>query len=290
MSMKKIVAGLAAVSMLAAVSAQMAFAADAVSLTGDKATATAGSEFTLSFKLKGVPKAGINAAEFALKYDEKALTITGIEAGKIVNTEATSKEGLEGLTVFSTDTSKAGTANVTYAVALDDSAYWVTTDGVFLTVTGTVNEGTKDGTYPVDVTPIDRETHDGSGENVGAIYVGNMSGDKVTTYDVTTTAGSVVVGKADDTKPTEPKPTDQNPTEDTTGAGSSGDTKVKKGDADCNGTVDILDVIFMNRSILGKATLNDQQFKNADLDEDGTITPGETLDVMKYIVKIITEL
>ncbi len=59
------------------------------------------------------------------------------------------------------------------------------------------------------------------------------------------------------------------------------------GDVDLNSSVDILDVILLNRYILGKATLNNIQFQAADMDGDGTATPADTLMIMKKIVGII---
>ena len=82
MRVRKIAAAMAAVSMLAAFSAQAAFAAgDSVNVTAEKVNAEAGAEFTLAVKLDGVPSTGINAAEFALTYDASALTITGVAPG-----------------------------------------------------------------------------------------------------------------------------------------------------------------------------------------------------------------
>lgn len=276
MRVRKIAAALAAVSMLTTIAAQNVFAADTVTVSGEKVKATAGSDFTMAISLSGVPAAGVNAVEFELTYDSAAIAITGAEAGAIVNTGASAKEGFEGVTVFDADYSVDGTVTVTYGVALDDSTYWVTKDGVFLTLNGKVKDGTKDGTYDIKFQAISRETYDGSGKANSDINIGTMSADgTITGYAVKSTNGAVVVGKAEDT--TEQKPTDETPA---TG---------KKGDADCNGEVDILDVISINKAIMGKENLTEQGLKNIDFNGNSKPDSSESMSVLKLIVGMITE-
>ena len=264
MKVRKIAAAMAAVSMLATLSAQSVFAADSVAISADKVEAAAGSEFTMAVKLSGVPAAGISGAEFELTYDASAITITGATAGDIVNTSASAQEGFDGVTVFDADYSVAGTVTVTYGVALDDTAYWVTKDGTFLTLTGKVNDGVADGTYDVAIKGISRETYEGSGTPNTEIYIGNMASDgTITNYSVTATAGSVVVSS-------EPVGT------------------TLMGDADLSGSVDILDVITINKAVLGKENLEGQGLINADINKDGKPDSSDALNVMKAIVGLIT--
>jgi hypothetical protein len=276
MRVRKIAAALAAVSMLTTIAAQNVFAADTVTVSGEKVKATAGSDFTMAISLSGVPAAGVNAVEFELTYDSAAIAITGAEAGAIVNTGASAKEGFDGVTVFDADYSVDGTVTVTYGVALDDSTYWVTKDGVFLTLNGKVKDGTKDGTYDIKFQAIGRETYEGSGKANSDINIGTMSADgTITGYAVKSTNGAVVVGKDEDT--TEQKPTDEAPA---TGM---------KGDADCNGEVDILDVISINKAIMGKENLSEQGLKNIDFNGNSKPDSSESMSVLKLIVGMITE-
>ena len=271
MRVRKIAAGMAALSMLAAFSAQTAFAAGAVTIGAEEVNAKAGEEFTLAVNLKDVPAAGISGAEFAITYDAAAITITGASAGDIVNTSASDKEGFEGLTVFDADYSTAGTVTVTYGTALEDTAYWVTQDGTFLTLTGKVNADTKDGTYPVSIKAIDRETYEGSGTPNGDIYIGAVSADGVIdNYTVTAKAGAVVVGS-------DPQPTDEDP-----------DVSKLKGDANLDKKVDILDVITVNRAMLGKEKLEGQALINADINGDNKPDASDSLSIMKAIVGLVT--
>lgn len=62
------------------------------------------------------------------------------------------------------------------------------------------------------------------------------------------------------------------------------------GDADVSGAVDILDVIILNRALLGSEKLSEQGILNADVDKDGKPTAADSLAILKYIVKILDEL
>ncbi len=61
------------------------------------------------------------------------------------------------------------------------------------------------------------------------------------------------------------------------------------GDADLSGKIDILDVITVNRAILGKETLDTQQLKNADVNHNSKPDAADSLQIMKYIVGLVTE-
>ena len=61
------------------------------------------------------------------------------------------------------------------------------------------------------------------------------------------------------------------------------------GDADLSGKIDILDVITLNKAILGKGSLNAQQLTNADVNRNQKPDAADSLLIMKYIVGLITE-
>jgi len=268
MKFRKFVAGLSAVSMAASMSALAAFAAD-VTITAEKVTAKAGEEFTLKVDLSGIPAAGISAADFQLTYDPTVVTITGVSAGDIINTAADGVENFEDVSIFETDFSAAGTVTVTYGVALDDASYWVTKDGTFLTITGTVNADAADGAVsPVEFKGIDRETFDGSGVKNAEIYIGNMASDgTITNYAVSAVAGSVTVSND---------------------GGST--TDYLMGDVDQNGKVDVMDIILLNKALFGKANLDATQTIVADVDRDGKPSFSDSLQIMRYVVKLVDSL
>lgn len=62
------------------------------------------------------------------------------------------------------------------------------------------------------------------------------------------------------------------------------------GDADSNGKVDILDVITLNKAIMGKENLTDTQIKTIDFNQNGKPDSEESLTLLKYIVGLITDL
>ena len=60
------------------------------------------------------------------------------------------------------------------------------------------------------------------------------------------------------------------------------------GDINNDGKIDIVDVITVNRFILGKTSLTSAQQKLADVSADGQVTPNDALLMMKKIVGIIS--
>ncbi|MBR0483839.1 MAG: dockerin type I repeat-containing protein, partial [Oscillospiraceae bacterium] len=75
------------------------------------------------------------------------------------------------------------------------------------------------------------------------------------------------------------------PTESETDAPVSG----MPGDADENDEIDILDVITINKAILGKELLSEQALKNIDFNQNGKPDSDEALMIMKYIVGLIKD-
>ncbi len=80
--------------------------------------------------------------------------------------------------------------------------------------------------------------------------------------------------------------TDENGSYETTIAKTE---PLKQGDADSDGNINILDVILVNRAILGKSSLTAEQVKAVDFNRNGYPEPEEALMMMKYIVGIITD-
>ncbi|MDE7093404.1 MAG: hypothetical protein K2O52_00675 [Oscillospiraceae bacterium] len=263
MKLTKITAGLAAISMLAVATSQIAFAEDTVTLTAEKVTAEQGSDFTLKVDLSGVPGNGVSAAEFAVTYDASVITITGAKAGDIVNTTS---DGFDDVAVFDADYSETGKITITYGT-VGDASTWVKADGTFLTITGKAS-GAAGSATDVNIVAIDRPYYDGSASTISDIYIGAVDGDdNVTNCAVSAVAGSVTIS----------------------GGGEVTDS-TKKGDANLDGNVDILDVITVNKTVLSQRKLDGQGFINADIDGNGMIEPQDSLSIMNYIVKLVTEL
>ena len=62
------------------------------------------------------------------------------------------------------------------------------------------------------------------------------------------------------------------------------------GDVNLDGEVDILDVVYVNKVVLGKETLTEQEYKNADVDLNGYVEAIDALNIMKRVVKLIDNL
>lgn len=265
MKVRKIVAGLAAVSMLAAFSAQAVCAADTVSISAENVSAAAGSEFTLNVSMDGLPATGLSVCEFALSYDADLVTVTGVTAGEITENGVDADEPLEGVKAFESNTETAGLVTMTYSTGLSDAKYCITESGVFATITGTVSADAADGTkIPIKVVPINRETTEGSGTANNAIFAGYIDADgNVTMADVKAVDGSITVGSE-----------------------VGGD--VLYGDSDVSGDITIADVITLNKYLLGDtAALTEQGKANADVDESGTLDSTDSLNILKACVQLL---
>ncbi len=97
---------------------------------------------------------------------------------------------------------------------------------------------------------------------------------------------------------TDPKPPVTNPTEDdpqdtteiTTEQQPTGDIAATYGDVNEDGSVDILDVIRLNKVLLGGEKISDSGAANADVDRDGIPSAADSLSILKYTIGIVKEL
>ena len=93
------------------------------------------------------------------------------------------------------------------------------------------------------------------------------------------------------TNPTETKPVEtETETETTTVSESESESETESvlyGDVDDNGIINILDVITLNKNLLGKENISEKQQKQADVDQSGLPDSNDSLLILKYIVGII---
>lgn len=291
MGTKRFFAGAVAFVMTVMSTAAMtASAADTVKVVADKVTAAAGKDFSLNVSLSGVPKDGIGACEFALKYDSSIIEVTGVKAGTIADTGADAKEAdiSKEAPSFGVNFATAGVVNVVWSTGLTSSDYWIKSDGVLFTVEGTVKSTAKAGDVSkVEIVPIDRALFEGSTEKNTDIVFANISGSTVTNYEVSTSDGSVTVEGAETTETEAPTETTKESATETSGKPN---IDIDYGDTNVDGEVGIADVVLLNKYLVKSASLSDQGKANADAYADGKLNADDSLSILKFLVGTLSEL
>lgn len=291
MKTKRTMAGILAIAMTAsALAFHPVFAAGEIGVSGEKVSAKVGEEFTLQVSLSNVPTGGLGGCEFSLAYDSTIVTVTNVQAGTITETgsdEQSSAFAGEAPS-FDCNYETAGLIDVIWATGLTDSTYWVKQDGVFLTITGTVNETAKAGDVSeFKIQPIERETKPGSDAKIDTVSFVNVDVDgNITTYDATLSDGSVTV-IADDITTT--ATTTTSTSEETTTTTKDND-EVNYGDANLDGTVDLRDAITLNKFLAKQITLSDQASKNADVNADGNRNDQDSEILVQFVIMQIDTL
>lgn len=313
MKAKRTIACALALSMLAATATSLGASAagDSVTLAGSKATAESGGEFSVDVSLSGVPSAGINVLDFAVTFDQTILSVDKVTVGVAADTgadaaDSTSKDA----PVFATNI-KDGEIAVSWTTAAP-TANWIKSDGVILTITGTVKDGVADGTVtPIDFAPVSRDTYEGSGTKNSSMVIGYISGTDSASYEIVSEAGSVTIGSKQTT--TEPPVTTTAVETTTTSAASStsettAETTTKEnettttkstiqvdpsllyGDVNLDGDIDLADAVLLNKSVAGVVELNDTAKANADCFADGVIGSDDSMTLLKFLVHLVNEL
>ena len=70
------------------------------------------------------------------------------------------------------------------------------------------------------------------------------------------------------------------PTEDTTGSQSSD----LKGDVNLNGTIEIADVVLLNKHLIKASVLKDQALKNADVNDDKKLNVFDSIAIKRILL------
>lgn len=313
MKAKRTIACALALSMLAATATSLGASAagDSVTLAGSKTTAESGGEFSVDVSLSGVPSAGINVLDFAVTFDQTILSVDQVTVGAAADTgadaaDSTSKDA----PVFATNI-KDGEIAVSWTTAAP-TANWIKSDGVILTITGTVKDGVADGTVtPIDFAPVSRDTYEGSGTKNSSMVIGYISGTDSASYEIVSEAGSVTIGSkqttteapvtttAVETTTTSAAPvTNETTAETTTKENETTTTKstiqvdpsLLYGDVNLDGDIDLADAVLLNKSVAGVVELNDTAKANADCFADGVIGSDDSMTLLKFLVHLVNEL
>ena len=309
MKAKRTIACALALSMLAvtATSLGASAAGSSVTLAGSKATAESGGEFSVDVSLSGVPSTGINVLDFAVTFDQTILSVDQVTVGAAADTgadaaDSTSKDA----PVFATNI-KDGEIAVSWTTAAP-TANWIKSDGVILTITGTVKDGVVDGTVtPIDFAPVSRDTYEGSGTKNSSMVIGYISGTDSASYGIVTEAGSVTIGSKQTTTEapvtttaveTTTTVTNETTAETTTKENETTTTKstiqvdpsLLYGDVNLDGDIDLADAVLLNKSVAGVVELNDTAKANADCFADGVIGSDDSMTLLKFLVHLVNEL
>lgn len=304
MKTKRTMAGILAMAMAAsALAFNPVFAAGGIGISAEKVSAKAGAEFTLAVSPKDVPSTGVGGCEFSLAYDSSIVTVTGVTAGTVAQTGADDQESVFAgeAPSFDSNFSTAGVIDVIYSTGLTDSAYMVKQDGVFLTITGTVNESAKVGDVSeFKIQPIDRETTPGSGTKNDQIVFASIAEDgTVSNYDTVVSDGSVtVVGDSETTTvvtTTTGSESTTTATKETTVTKDTADTKetttgsedeANYGDANLDGKVDLTDAVILNKYLAGLVTASEQAVKNMNVYLDDNVDEKDTTYLMRFVLNM----
>lgn len=268
MKKMRIVSGLLAMAMAAVSFGTTAFAADGVQVKVGTDTVKAGEAFSVDVELASVPSTGLSSIDFAINYDKSELTITGVELGTVGDTGAKSAEGDLGDTLFNWYDN--GTQIViVWATGLTDSKYWVSKDGVFLTIKGKASSSAANGTVSkLTVAPANRAVYPGASEKASTYFSAVGTDNKTTDYTGSFTDGSVTISD-----------------------GTPDPGNVKWGDADCSGEVDVSDVVLIARYATEdkEAVITSQGKINADVTTHNSVVDIEDgTKILKAIAKIIS--
>ena len=109
-----------------------------------------------------------------------------------------------------------------------------------------------------------------------------------TSQQTETTSTETETSRQTETTPTETVPTETEP--QTSQTETTPISNVKYGDVNLDDKVNILDVITLNRAILGKDSLTDAQSANADANKNGLVESSDSLSIMKFIVGLLSAL
>lgn len=273
MKTKKVIIGAVAASMLSlsvCSIAPVSFAAgETVQISVGKDSAKAGEQFTVEVTLADIPSTGLQAVEFAVKFDSSLISIDSIKAGPITETGAASADPTASVIPVFDAIIGDEKASVAWSTSLDDSTYWLKKDGLFCTITGTVASGAKDGSVAkLEVVPNDRNLSPDSQEKNDMILCGYTNEKlEAINYDVDVTDGCVNIG-------------------DTAPVGL-------RGDANVDGTVNLADAVLIMQNLANpsKYPIADEGKINGDVDNTGDgITVNDAFKIQQRILGLIDEL
>jgi hypothetical protein len=221
---KKFIAGLSAFALAVSSAVITVSAVDVetdstdftISVVSSTDSVSAKDTFSVDVVLSNVPDTGIAGFEFAVTYDNTALTLKSVVENADIVGEASDKE-LDlvpelGDTMVNTGAdyscfdyydNQSGKIACMWATGLEDSSYWINQDGVLVTLTFTVNESISTDNLEFGIGSIldgGNVVFAGSGDN-GYYAYDTVSVEDPVTVDVDTEGGATTTTEGDVTQP-----------------------------------------------------------------------------------------
>nr|AEV58712.1 scaffoldin C [Ruminococcus flavefaciens] len=267
MKTKRIVIGAMAAMMFSTSICSLATAAaadDTVQIIVGNTTAKAGGEYELEVSLADIPTTGAQGINFSLGFDKSLISVESVEIGTLANTAAVNADSTgASLPVFDTYIdNENGFISLIWSTSSKDASYWLQGSGVFCTIKGTASASAKDGDKAdVKVAAVGRDTYSKSGvanTDIDCGYFKDGRADQL--QDKLQLMGYVQIGE-------------------------KSDDKYLRGDANCNGKVDLSDAVAILQSMLHfrlKYPLGEQGLKNAECDGKDGVNGMDALEIQKY--------
>ena len=123
------------------------------------------------------------------------------------------------------------------------------------------------------------------GTGNGNFLVGDM--DEFGKVYMSTVGCGIVYGQTAGSAPSEPT-TPSETTEPTTTPSETTDKKTVYGDVNCDDVVDVVDVLLLNKYLLGVGKIDDQGRINADVNRDEKLADNDAMNILKAVVKLVT--
>jgi hypothetical protein len=221
---KKFIAGLSAFALAVSSAVITVSAVDVetdstdftISVVSSTDSVSAKDTFSVDVVLSNVPDTGIAGFEFAVTYDNTALTLKSVVENADIVGEASDKE-LDlvpelGDTMVNTGAdyscfdyydNQSGKIACMWATGLEDSSYWINQDGVLVTLTFTVNESISTDNLEFGIGSIldgGNVVFAGSGDN-GYYAYDTVSVEDPVVVDVDTEGGATTTTEGDVTQP-----------------------------------------------------------------------------------------
>lgn len=288
MKIRKLAAGFTAVATMAALACSVIVsAADGFAVSISNTKTAAGKEFTLTLDMSGVPETGINGCEFGIKYDNSIVNVSEVTLGSIA-----SAEGSSDLPAVFECNIETDVIDVMYAAGATETANYITSDGTFLNIKGTVNKNAEAGAKAdFSIVPIERKVKPGSNTTNTDVIFGYMSaGEDAQNYEAELTGGYVEVeGAVGPTEaPTEeptsaPLPTAAVPTD------ADLVEKANWGDVNEDGGVHADDVVMLNQYLIDAAStqIEDQGLVNANCVFDDELNSDDSNAILQFVAEVI---